>query len=342
MLSFGLLGLGSGALVLLGAFFGFFLLLMGLGLGFGVASQMGDTTVDSSHTERLVDGEATADKKIVVLSLTGVIMESMGTGPSSVSDLTAALRALRKDESVVGVLLYVDSPGGGVTASDRIYRELRNFKEETELPVHALFGDVAASGGYYAAMACDRITAHPTTITGSIGVISQFYQLDEAMEKLGLSINVIKSGGEDGRPSFKDMGSPYRPMRPDERALLQELISEMWDRFTQIVAEGREGRLKPEEVRLLADGRVFSGQKAHELGLVDHIGYREDAYSALREAAGAPDAKVVDYRKRDGLFQALGLPSSDLPSDYSLGGPLAQAFLRQQPRFCYLWTGNSI
>lgn len=302
----------------------------------GGSSQDGPTSL----REKLVDGEQKSSKKIAMIVVEGMIMETMGAG-GSVTRVSNALKAIEKDKDVVGVLLAIDTPGGGVTASDRIYHDLLEFKERSKLPVHAMFYDIAASGGYYVAMAADHITAHPTGITGSIGVISKFYNVSEAMDKVGVSVNVVKSLNSKGEVSYKDMGSPFRPMTEPERALIQGLITEMWDRFTEVVAAGRAGKVSPEKVRELADGRVFTGEQALAVGLVDAVGYQEDAYQKLREAAKAPEAKIVSYQKEPGLREMLGLSSLVQGPETSLTG---QAFrlLNEQGGFLYLWTAGSV
>jgi len=312
--------------------------LVGLLFGVAVGGASSGPAV-SGFQEVLVDGEPEAEKKIAAIPIKGLIMESMGTGPGTVSQVKKTLRAIKDDESVAGILLVMDTPGGGVTASDRIYHDLEEFKKEHNLPVHSLFLDVSASGGYYIAMASDHITAHPTTVTGSIGVISKFFNFSEAMDKVGVSVNVVKSLNSKGEVSFKDIGSPYRPMRPEERKLLQGLITEMWDRFTEVVAAGREGKVSPEKVRELADGRVFTGEQALALKLVDAVGYSEDAYTTIREAAGAPDAKIVEFRREPGLAELLGFNVEQMAS--GVPGEISRKLLSEQSGFFYLWTAGS-
>ena len=334
-------GLGTGVWIIiclcLAAFFGF------VGLVFGVAAGGVASTPTSSVKlqEVLVDGKSDAEKKIAAIPIKGVIMESMGAGPGTVTQVKKTLKALEDDESVVGVLLVIDTPGGGVTASDRIYHDLLEFKKKSKLPIHSVFLDVAASGGYYVAMASDHITAHPTTVTGSIGVISKFFNFTEAMDKIGVSVNVVKSLNSEGEVSFKDIGSPYRPMRPEEKKLLQGLITEMWERFAEIVAAGREGKLTADEVKKLADGRVFTGKQALELKLVDAIGYSEDAYAEIRKAAGHEDAKIVSYRKEPGLAELLGFTAQP-PDLTSTKLETASRLLREQSGFLYLWTAGGL
>lgn len=322
-------------LVLVAGGVGFFAFLMGIGIGSSTGSK--DT---AGLREVLLDGDESAEKKIAAIPIEGVIMESMGAGPGTVTQVQKILKAIKKDDSVVGVLLVLDTPGGGVTASDRIYHDLVAFKKETGLPIHAVFHDVAASGGYYVAMASDHITAHPTTVTGSIGVISKFFNVAEAMDKVGVSVNVIKSLNDKGEVSFKDIGSPYRPMRPEERALLQNLITEMWGRFTDVVAEGRKGKLTPAEVKHLADGRVFTGKQALKLKLVDAVGYSEDAYREIRKAAKADDAKIVAYEKERSLAETIGLEAPLSPVDAKLSN--VRELLKEQSGFLYLWSAGSL
>ncbi|MGE0488157.1 MAG: signal peptide peptidase SppA [Vulcanimicrobiota bacterium] len=319
-----------GCALLLSLVFNFFLF---LGLVGAAGASVGASEIGLLE-ETLIDGKKDATDKIVVIPIHGVIMETMGTGPGSVSKVIAMLKKAAEDDSIKAVILDIDSPGGGVTASDRIFHEIKLFKAKEKLPIVSMFGDVAASGGYYVAMASDHIVAHETSITGSIGVISQFYNFHDAMTKLGVKVNTIKSLNSEGKESFKDIGSPYRPMTDPERKLLQGLITEMWSRFTTVVAEGRQGKLTPEQVKDLADGRVFTGPQALEQKLVDSIGYRQDAYKVARELAKSPDAKVVLYKRSPTLSELLSLRSNPP------GSELLEMFSKDSPRFLYLWTGG--
>ncbi|MBS2034452.1 signal peptide peptidase SppA [bacterium] len=271
-------------------------------------------------SQSLVDGDKSEEDFIAIVPVQGMIMEppSDNPGKGSLGAMVKLLKQLEKQEHLKGVLLVVDSPGGGVTASDRMYEELKHFKETKKVPVVAVFEDVAASGGYYVAMASDHILAHPTTITGSIGVISHFYNFTDLMGKVGVDVNTIKSLNWEGKESFKDIGSPYRKMKPEERKLMQELITEMWERFTSVVAEGRKGKLTLAEVRKLADGRVFSGGAALKAKLVDQVGYSRDAYAEIRKRCGNQKAKIVRYlpeKSWEDLFTAQALvPKVELPS----------------------------
>ena len=173
-------------------------------------------------------------------------------------------------------MLRINSPGGGVTASDIMYRDLVHFREETHKPVVACMMDVAASGGYYLAMGCDRIYAHPSTVTGSIGVIMSLYNATGLMKIVGVTSDPIKSGPN------KDIGNPGRPMTPEERAILQGMVTGFYDQFVDVVARAARTSLTPEKVRELADGRVYSGAEAKKLGLIDEVGYLDDALKPRR------------------------------------------------------------
>ena len=287
----------------------------------------------AGYTVTLVDGQETEQDFIAIVPVQGMIMEPPSDNPSkgSLSQLSRLLKQLRKQEHLKGILLMVDSPGGGVTTSDRMYEELRRFKADKKVPVVAVFEDVAASGGYYVAMAADHIMAHPTSITGSIGVISHFYDVSQLMGRVGVEVNTIKSLNFQGKESFKDMGSPYRKMRPEEKELMQKLITEMWERFVTVVAEGRKDKLTLAEIRKLADGRVFSGQEALRQHLIDQVGYMPDAYKEIRKRCGSNKAKIVRYLPEKGwqdLFSAQAEhfhPKLELPSS----------------RILYLWEPHS-
>ncbi|MFN8608785.1 MAG: signal peptide peptidase SppA [Vulcanimicrobiota bacterium] len=293
-------------------------LLANLGLALALGGQGGEGGL-RGFSASLVDGEKSEEDFIAIVPVQGMILEppSDNPGKGSLGSMVKLLKQLEKEEHLKGILLVVDSPGGGVTASDRMYEELKHFKESKKVPVVAVFEDVAASGGYYVAMAADHIVAHPTTVTGSIGVISHFYNFTDLMGKVGVDVNTIKSLNWQGKESFKDIGSPYRKMKPEERKLMQELITEMWERFTNVVAEGRKGKLNLEEVRKLADGRVFSGGAALKARLVDQVGYSRDAYAEIRKRCGNQKAKIIRFlpeKSWEDLFSAQALvPRVELP-----------------------------
>ncbi len=197
--------------------------------------------------------------KVAVLPITGLIADSDAT--------IEQLKKFAKDDSVKAIVLRINSPGGGVGPSQEIYSEVRKLKDKK--PVVTSMGAVAASGGYYIACGSRKIYANPGTITGSIGVIMQFVNVKDLIEKIGIRGVVVKSG------ALKDAGSPLREMTPDERQYLQSVIDNVHGQFVHAVADGR--KLDVEAVRKIADGRVFTGEQAKALGLVDALGDQEDA-----------------------------------------------------------------
>jgi protease-4 len=245
----------------------------------------------------LVDSKS--DWKVLLLRVDGEITDEpdsnglFGSREGTVAHVKDVLELAKDDEKVKAILLRIDSPGGGVTASDVIYHELTKWKEEQQKPVVALFMDTAASGGYYIAQAADRIVAHPTAVTGSIGVIAFLPNVSGLADKIGVKVTAVKSG------PLKDMGNPFRPLEADEQRVFQNLINDMYEKFVAVVATGRKkAGLTPDDVRKLADGRVYTAQDAKKTRLVDEIGYFEDALRATKTLAGVKDAKVVTYERK--------------------------------------------
>jgi len=260
------------ALLLLGAIFFFFIALV-----YTLSSLMG-------RTSSLAIGD-----KVAVLEVTGVIAASKDT----VDDLID----FRDDASVKAIVLRVDSPGGGVGPSQEIYEEVR--KAAKLKPLVVSMGSVAASGGYYIAAPARRILANPGSITGSIGVIMEFTNFQELLQKIGLRSDVVKSG------EHKDIGSPIRPMTETDRKILQAMIDDVHAQFIDAVAEGR--KLEVEKVRSLADGRIFTGRQAMEAGLVDELGNLQDAIDVAAGLAGIEGKPKVIYppEKRPGILDYL-------------------------------------
>ena len=235
-----------------------------------------------------------AREKILVVDIDGTISSALETGlfareKSVVARVFERLERAAADPQVKAVILRLDTPGGEVTASDIIYHEVLRFKERTGRPVIGLMMSVAASGGYYIASACDVILAHPSTITGSIGVISVFPSVESLMSKVGVKVNVIKSG------PAKDSGSPFRDMTEDDKKLFQTIIDEYYEGFLAVVATGRKGKIAEADLRKIADGRVYTAPQALKLGLIDAIGYFDDAFAKARGLASLKSAKVVSY-----------------------------------------------
>jgi protease-4 len=283
-------------------------------------------------------------EKIVIIPINGTISSQwqgslFAPARNQVADFVAQLDLAREDEDVRAVVLRINSPGGSVTASDQIHREILAFKKATGIPVIAAFMDTAASGGYYVAMAADEVIAHPTTITGSIGVIMEITNVEGMFDLIGLQQTVFKTG------AYKDMGSSTRPITPEEQDLFQGIIDDMYQQFVDVVDQGRP-ELDRAAVEKLADGRVYTARQALDNGLVDRIGYLDDALERARLAAGITDAHVISYRlgwwpAANIYGTATPMPSPEAAAPGSFEGVLQTALEQIVPepgaRFLYLW-----
>lgn len=248
-------------------------------------------------------GATSFGDKVAILEVKGLI-----TDPT---DINAKIREFAERDDVKAVVVRIDSPGGAVGPSQEIYSELKKLKATKK--VVASMGSVAASGGYYIAVAADSIVANPGTITGSIGVIIEFINIEELFKKIGLGGYVVKSG------AFKDTGSPLRKMSEPERRLLQGLIDDVHRQFIEAVAEGRG--METADVERLADGRILSGAQAKEAGLIDSLGTLADAIELSAELAGIEGKPSVIYpEKPGGLLRTLfGEGAASSLEDLALG-----------------------
>lgn len=239
--------------------------------------------------------EGTAAEKILLLPIRGVISDHpqeglLRTRPSTVQEAVSHLRKAERDPLVKAVVLQLDSPGGSATASDMLYNEIRLFKERTGRTVVAVMMDVAASGAYYTALPADLILAHPTSVTGSVGVIFVRPKVEGLMEKIGVGVEVSKSGKN------KDIGSPFRATTPEEERIFQAMTDQLAKRFLDLVREHRG--LEPAQLAGVASARVYLAEEALSLKLVDRIGYMPDAVADAKKLAGLPkEAKVMVYRR---------------------------------------------
>ena len=288
--------------------------------------------------EETVEGRGAA--KILLMDVSGMLSDegttpilSLGTPPPRVPMLVRIREELKKaeeDRHVRAVILRINSPGGTVTASDIVYREIETFKQRTRLPVVAVLMDLAASGGYYVALAADTIVAHPTTVTGSIGTIMISVNAQGLMQKLGVATTAIKSA------ELKDMGSPFRPLTPEERAIFQSVIDDLQRQFLAKVIEHR--KLSPEVERKLADGRVYTADQALAHGLVDRVGYMSDGVALAQKAAGVDEARVIVYHRPRQYRATYYARADDMPTagvDAMLGQMAGLA--ASGPKFLYLW-----
>jgi protease-4 len=248
---------------------------------------------------------------------------------NKVSLFAQQLEMAAGDSSVTAVVLRVNSPGGTVTASDTMYEILSRFKAKTRKPVIVSTQEVAASGAYYVSCAADVIVVNPTSVIGSIGVIFQTFDVSGTMFKIGVTAEAIKSA------PLKDMGSPFHALTPEEREVFQGLVDDYYSRFKAIVKKHRT--LTDENFKIATDGRVFTGERAVQIGLADRTGFLEDALALAREKCGEPDAKVVTYKRpygyRGSIYATGATPQPQVNVIQLL--PEAESFL--PTGFYYLW-----
>ncbi|MCG6892581.1 MAG: signal peptide peptidase SppA [Desulfobacteraceae bacterium] len=281
--------------------------------------------------------EGAGAEKVLVIPVEGFLSDQSRGGvlrrhPGAVQALVSQIRKAEKDKKIRAVVLKVNSPGGTVTASDILHHELMRYKTENGVTIVAVMMDVAASGGYYIALPADHIVAHPTSLTGSVGVIFAAPRLSGLMDKVGVDVHVVKSGRN------KDMGSPFRETTPEENALFQDIIGELAGRFYDRVLESRT--LSAESMAEVRTARIFTADQALQLGLVDEVGYLSDALEAARRAAGiAPDSRVVIYRRTaypdDTVYNIHSGSSGRTPALVDTG--LSDWLPRLDAGFYYLW-----
>jgi protease-4 len=271
------------------------------------------------------------------VTIRGPIMSSESSKPweHGSEQLARRIEQLAETKGVKAIVLDINSPGGSVGAVQEIYsRILRVKKEHPAIKFVALFGDVAASGGYYIAAACDKIVAHPGSLTGSIGVIFEFSNLQGLFAKIGYKMEPIKSG------IHKDIGSPGRPMTVAERKILQDLIDDAYGGFVQAVADGR--KMTVAQVKPLADGRIYSGNQALRNGLVDQLGDSHDALMLAAKMGGITDAKPKvrrDGEKFSDLFEMLETRARISFGVGPVSIPLPDAMAAQTHGMLYMWSG---
>ena len=276
--------------------------------------------------------------KVLVIPIRGIISDAprrqfITTWPSMVQEIVSQLRKAEDDPEVKAVLLKIDSPGGSVIASDLIYNEIMAFKQRKKAKVVAAMMGVAASGGYYIALPADFILAHPTTVTGSVGVLFLNPNVSGLMEKIGVDVNVSKTGEN------KDMGSPFRQATEEEQGIIQDIVDRLGAQFLDHIAEHR--KLGPNRLKEISSARIYLADDALKLGMVDSIGYLDEAVSRAKKLADLPeDAKVVVYRRTeypdDNLYNtSISRYEGRSPSIISL--ELLPSFSKLQTGFYYLW-----
>lgn len=237
-------------------------------------------------------GASGSSPKIALIDVSGLIASVSGgmfaSGGNPVDDLVARLDKAAKDTSVKGVIIRVNSPGGTVAASEMMYNEIRAFRDRTNKPVVISMAEIATSGGYYIALAGDRLIAQASSVTGSIGVLFQTFNFSEGMRRWGIESRAVVSRAN------KDLASPFEPPVDEHYAILQSLVDEFYAEFRGLVAQ-RRPLIDPSRMDMITDGRVFTGSQAKELGLVDEIGDVRDAFAAAKSLAKIDKAQLVKY-----------------------------------------------
>lgn len=316
----------------------------------GCTPRMGFLVKPVPVDERLAETVISTDKglfvtdKIVIVDVDGLLLNRrssslFGPGENPVSLFVEKIDKLAADKSVRAVVVRINSPGGGVTASDIMHQRLVRLRAQRDIPIIAIIEDIGASGAYYIACASDTIVAHPTSAVGSVGVIVQTVSFAGTMKMLGITAKAVTSG------EYKDMASPFKPLDKKDLAILQTIVDRYYERFLGVVAAGRK-KLDAEQIRRLADGRIYAADQALEKGLIDSTGYMDDAIELARQRSGTKRSKVVIYHRpwgyRPNAYSVAPSTAGASPTQINLlnlNAPDLTAFT--QPRFLYLWTGQT-
>jgi len=286
--------------------------------------------------EKVLEGEGSP--KLLLLDISGMISEKKSGAnlrgkPSLVGEVKEALQKAEKDREIVGVLVRINSPGGTVTGSDIIHHELQAFRNRRKIPVHAAIVGLGTSGGYYVAAATDRISAHPTSVTGSIGVLFVRFEVEGLLGKIGVTERTVKSGPK------KDMLSPFRASTAEEEGIVQGVIDRLYGRFVDVVLARPGNLLTRGELLPLADGRIYSADQALSARLIDRVCYLDEALSDLKKAAGVEQARVISYYRSDSYQGSIyvGEPDASGPGAglFTLGELGMEMF--PDLGFAYLW-----
>lgn len=295
-----------------------------------------------SNTEKLEEINADPDAgwsamKIAIIELEGMLINARSGGflqPSEnkLSLFQQEMNRAARDPTVKAVVLRINSPGGTVTCSDNMYEIVKAFRATTQKPVIASAQEVCASGAYYVACGTDRIVANPTSVVGSIGVILTTLDLSGIMGKVGIRAESITSG------PLKDMGSPFKPLDTGARAVMQGMIDDYYARFVGVVKSGRTELTNPTDLSMATDGRVFSGEQAYKLKLVDQLGTLEDAIELARRMSKSPGARAIMYRRPYGYGGSIyAQQPGPMPQANVLRLELPESELFMPRGFYFLW-----
>ncbi|MFT8321672.1 MAG: signal peptide peptidase SppA [Bacillus sp. (in: firmicutes)] len=278
-------------------------------------------------------------QKIAVLDVNGTIQDT-GEAGSLLSasgynhqSFMEKLNYIKEDSNVKGVIIKVNSPGGGVVESAEIHDKIVEIEKETKKPVYISMGSMAASGGYYISAAANKIFASPETLTGSLGVIMHGYNYKGLAEKYGVDFVTIKSG------PYKDIMSPSREMTKEEKEILQTMINNSYEGFVKVIADGRG--MSESDVKKIADGRIYDGRQAKELNLIDDFGYFNDVVEQMKKDYKLKDPQVVSYTDSTGIASILGMSANKLKlmgEDKELTNILKLVANTNSPRLMYLYA----
>ena len=287
--------------------------------------------------DEIIVEEGNSAVKILLVDIDGPIsnrpkktLAGFKSETGMVDRVREVLKKAEKDKKIKSVLLRINSPGGTVTSSDIIYNEIKTFKKRNKIKVYVSVVDVAASGGYYIAMASDFIMVHPTSITGSIGVLALKLNLKGLMDKVGVEWEVVKSAEK------KDFMSPFRALSDEERKLFQRTINGYYERFVSIVAINRS-QLDVNAVKVLADGRVFDAHEALQSKLVDSIGYLSDLVKYIENDLNLRDMQVVSYSRPDGYKSNFYSSIDSIPQVNLINLDMGFDWHQISPQFLFLW-----
>lgn len=285
--------------------------------------------------ERTIE-PGTSFNRIAVIEVNGVI-EDVATSSIFAQagyhhrDTLKMLEQAAEDDTVKGVILRVNTPGGGVVESAEIHKKVKELREIAKKPVYVSMGSVAASGGYYISAPASKIYANSATMTGSLGVIMEAVNFSELADKIGIDFNTITSG------PHKDIGSGAREMTDEERAILQSMVNNAYNDFVDVIADGRN--MSKDNVKKIADGRIYDGRQAKEAGLIDELGDLEDTIAALKEEIGDNNLGVIQYESGFGFGSFLQVAAQKMFStEYDVIGIKQLISSSNSPRMMYLYT----
>lgn len=302
-------------------------------------SNLSDELLGASNQDFLenvvIEGKGT--DKILVLTVNGTIQDTgdvtsfFQTAGYQHQSFLKMIEHAEKDKAVKGIILKVNSPGGGVVESAEIHKKLTDFKEVTDKPIYVSMGAMAASGGYYISAPADKIFATPDTMTGSLGVIMQGVNFGELAERYGIKFETIKSG------PYKDIMSSNREMTDEERQIMQTMVDNAYQGFVDVIAEGRN--MSEAEVRKIADGRIYDGRQAKENHLIDELGYFEDAVEAMKKDYKLENSRVVEYTANYGFGSLFSMSAKQIFSDDIEMATLVHLLSQpNSPRMMYLYA----